>query len=194
VPWARRRSPLNLRVHRAKRIAVLGPIHRPVRLTCRHNMLGAISGFFSPSLTASPCTKPRRFGRLLWLLRERPRSRTARQRMLAVGRELPRDPPTGSCPCIDRRPLNKRTLLLRRPTRFHLAPAAVEFPRKALASNRFSGERFTRRSLVDRIELPFPSRTVGWPVYHSTVHRESESSVDITADAVPEPNRFSPVT
>ena len=47
----------------------------------------------------------------------------------------------------------------------------------------------------DHIELPFPSRTVGWLIYHSTVHRfESESSVDITADAVPEPNRFSPVT
>src|SRR6516225_6991794 len=27
-------------------------------------------------------------------------------------------------------------------------PAAVEFPRKALAPNRFSGERFTRRSSV----------------------------------------------
>jgi hypothetical protein len=45
------------------------------------------------------------------------------------------------------------------------------------------------------IELPFPSRTVEWFIYHSTVPRfESESSVDITADAVPEPNRFSPVT
>jgi hypothetical protein len=44
------------------------------------------------------------------------------------------------------------------------------------------------------IELPFPSRTVEWLIYHSTVHRfESESSVGITADAVPEPNRFSPV-
>jgi hypothetical protein len=47
----------------------------------------------------------------------------------------------------------------------------------------------------NRIELPFPSRTVEWLIYHSTVPRfESESSVDITADAVPEPNRFSPVT
>jgi hypothetical protein len=47
----------------------------------------------------------------------------------------------------------------------------------------------------DRSELPFPSRTVEWLIYHSTVPRfESESSVDITADAVPEPNRFSPVT
>jgi len=46
----------------------------------------------------------------------------------------------------------------------------------------------------DRVELPFPSRTVEWLIYHSTVHRfESESSVGITADAVPEPNRFSPV-
>jgi len=72
---------------------------------------------------------------------------------------------------------------------------AVEFPRKGLASNRFSGERFTEWSSVDRTELPFPSRTVEWLIYHSTVHRfESESSVDITADAVPEPNRFSPVT
>jgi hypothetical protein len=36
---------------------------------------------------------------------------------------------------------------------------------------------------------------VEWVIYHSTVHRfESESSVDITADAVPELNRFSPVT
>ena len=47
----------------------------------------------------------------------------------------------------------------------------------------------------DSIELPFPSRTVEWVIYHSTVPRfESESSVGITADAVPEPNRFSPVT
>jgi len=46
----------------------------------------------------------------------------------------------------------------------------------------------------DRIELPFPSRTVEWFIYHSTVPRLSESSVGITADAVPEPNRFSPVT
>jgi hypothetical protein len=46
-----------------------------------------------------------------------------------------------------------------------------------------------------RIELPFPSRTVEWLIYRSTVHRfESKSSVDITADAVPELNRFSPVT
>ena len=71
---------------------------------------------------------------------------------------------------------------------------AVEFQRKELASNRFSGERFTQWSSVNRIELPFPSRTVEWFIYHSTVHRESESSVDITADAVPELNRFSPVT
>ena len=71
----------------------------------------------------------------------------------------------------------------------------LEFPRKGLASNRFSGERFTQWSSVNRIELPFPSRTVEWLIYHSTVPRfESESSVDITADAVPEPNRFSPVT
>ena len=47
----------------------------------------------------------------------------------------------------------------------------------------------------DGIELPFPSRTVEWFIYHSTVPRfESESSVGITADAVPEPNRFSPAT
>jgi len=72
---------------------------------------------------------------------------------------------------------------------------AVEFPGKGLASNRFSGERFTLWSSVNRIELPFPSSTVEWLIYHSTVHRfESESSVDITADAVPELNRFSPVT
>ena len=72
---------------------------------------------------------------------------------------------------------------------------AVEFQRKELASNRFSGERFTQWSSVNRIELPFPSRTVEWLIYHSTVPRfESESSVGITADTVPEPNRFSPVT
>jgi len=70
---------------------------------------------------------------------------------------------------------------------------AVEFPRKGLASNRFSGD--PRSGVSVNTELPFPSRTVGWLIYHSTVHRfESESSVDITADAVPEPNRFSPVT
>jgi len=74
-------------------------------------------------------------------------------------------------------------------------PAAVEFPGEGLASNRFSGEKFTRWSSVNRIELPFPSRTVEWLIYRSTVHRfESESSADITADAVPELNRFSPVT
>jgi len=39
---------------------------------------------------------------------------------------------------------------------------AVEFPRKGLASNRFSGERFAEWSSVDRTELPFPSRTVEW--------------------------------
>lgn len=72
---------------------------------------------------------------------------------------------------------------------------AVEFSRKGLASNRFSGERFTRWSSVTASSSPFPSRTVEWLIYHSTVHRfESESSVDITADAVPELNRFSPVT
>jgi hypothetical protein len=72
-------------------------------------------------------------------------------------------------------------------------PVAVEFPRKGLAANQFSGERFTRWSSVTASSFPFPSRTVEWS--HSTVHRfESESSVDITADAVPELNRFSPVT
>ena len=73
---------------------------------------------------------------------------------------------------------------------------AVEFSRKGLASNRFSGERDPRRgSSVTASNSPFPSRTVEWLIYHSTVPRfESESSVDITADAVPEPNRFSPVT
>jgi hypothetical protein len=72
---------------------------------------------------------------------------------------------------------------------------AVELSRKGLASNRFSGERFHAVEFGDRVELPFPSRTVEWLIYHSTVHRfESESSVDITADAVPELNRFSPVT
>jgi len=46
----------------------------------------------------------------------------------------------------------------------------------------------------DSIELPVPepARSSG---SHSTVHRfKSESSADITADAVPELNRFSPVT
>jgi hypothetical protein len=41
-------------------------------------------------------------------------------------------------------------------------PVAVEFPAKTLASNRFSGDRFTQWSSVNRIELPFPSRTVEW--------------------------------
>ena len=76
--------------------------------------------------------------------------------------------------------------------------AVSEFPRKGLASNRFSGERI-QVEFGGGIELPFPSRAVEWLMatrpYHSTVHRfESESSVDITADAVPELNRFSPVT
>src|SRR5690242_10515644 len=74
-------------------------------------------------------------------------------------------------------------------------PVAVEFPRKGLAANQFSGERFTRWSSVTASSFPFPGRTVEWLIYHSTVHcLESESSVDITADAVPELNRFSPVT
>jgi len=69
---------------------------------------------------------------------------------------------------------------------------AVEFPRKVLASNRFSGERHAGE-FGDRIELPVPEPH-GRVVSHSTVHRfGSESSVGITADAVPEPNRFSPV-
>ena len=34
---------------------------------------------------------------------------------------------------------------------------AVEFPRKGLASNRFSGERFTRWSSVTASSFPFPS-------------------------------------
>jgi len=43
-----------------------------------------------------------------------------------------------------------------------------------------------------RAPVPEPHGRVAH--YHSTVHRfESESSVGITADAVPEPNRFSPV-
>jgi hypothetical protein len=47
----------------------------------------------------------------------------------------------------------------------------------------------------DRIELPFPSRTVEWLITtRPCTLFESESSVSITADAVPEPNRFSPVT
>jgi hypothetical protein len=74
------------------------------------------------------------------------------------------------------------------------SPGGSGFPRKGLVSNRFSGERHAVE-FADRIELPFPSRTVEWLIYRSTVHRfESESSVDITADAVPELNRFSPVT
>ena len=73
------------------------------------------------------------------------------------------------------------------------SPGGSGFRRKELASNRFSGERFTRWSA--RIELPFPSRTVGWLITtRPCTALESESSVDITADAVPEPNRFSPVT
>jgi len=75
------------------------------------------------------------------------------------------------------------------------SPGGSGIPRKGLASNRFSGERFTRWSSVTASSSPFPSRTVEWLIYHSTVPRfESESSVDITADAVPELNRFSPVT
>ena len=50
-------------------------------------------------------------------------------------------------------------------------PVAVEFQRKGLASNQFSGERFTRWSSVTASSFPFPSRTVEWLIYHSTVHR-----------------------
>ena len=73
---------------------------------------------------------------------------------------------------------------------------AVEFPRKGLAANQFSGERFTRwSSVIAHRASRSRARTVERVIYHSTVHRlESESSVDITADAVPELNRFSPVT
>ena len=41
-------------------------------------------------------------------------------------------------------------------------PVAVEFPRKGLAANQFSGERFTRWSSVTASSFPFPSRTVEW--------------------------------
>jgi hypothetical protein len=45
---------------------------------------------------------------------------------------------------------------------------------------------------MHRAPVPEPHGRVGH--YHSTVYRlESESSADITADAVPELNRFSPV-
>src|SRR5262249_6242025 len=73
---------------------------------------------------------------------------------------------------------------------------AVEFSRKSLASNQFSGEWFTRWSSVSAHRASrSQARTVERVTSYSTVHRlESESSVDITADAVPELNRFSPVT
>jgi hypothetical protein len=45
----------------------------------------------------------------------------------------------------------------------------------------------------DGIELPFPSRAVEWLITTRPRTAESESSVDITADAVPELNRVSPV-
>jgi hypothetical protein len=48
---------------------------------------------------------------------------------------------------------------------------------------------------VSASSFPFLSSHGRVGHYRSTVHRpESESSADITADAVPELNRFSPVT
>src|SRR5262249_51064334 len=53
--------------------------------------------------------------------------------------------------------------------------------------------RDTQGEFGDRASTPVPEPH-GRVVSHSTVHRfGSESSVGITADAVPEPNRFSPV-
>ena len=73
---------------------------------------------------------------------------------------------------------------------------AVEFQRrKACLESGFSGDSFHALEFGDRIELHVPEPHGRVAHYHSTVHRlESESSVDITADAVPELNRFSPVT
>ena len=69
------------------------------------------------------------------------------------------------------------------------------FPRKGACHESVFWREIHAAGFGDCIELPFPSRTVEWLIYHSTVPRfESESSVDITADAVPELNRFSPVT
>src|SRR5262249_13950411 len=46
------------------------------------------------------------------------------------------------------------------------SPGGSGFPRKGLASNRFPGERHAVE-FADRIELPFPSRTVEWLIYRS---------------------------
>ena len=55
----------------------------------------------------------------------------------------------------------------------------------------FSGDSFHALEFGDRIELHVPEPHGRVAHYHSTVHRlESESSADITADAVPELNRF----
>jgi hypothetical protein len=71
---------------------------------------------------------------------------------------------------------------------------AVEFPRKGLASNRFSDERFTRWSSVTASSSRSrAARSSGSFTTRPCTALESESSVDITADAVPELNRFSPV-
>ena len=75
------------------------------------------------------------------------------------------------------------------------SPVVVELPRKGACLESVFWREIHAVEFGNRIELPFPSRTVEWFIYHSTVPRfESESSVGITADAVPEPNRFSPVT
>src|SRR5262245_17639658 len=64
---------------------------------------------------------------------------------------------------------------------------------KGLPRIGFLAREIHAREFGDRIELPVPEPH-GRVVSHSTVHRfGSESSVGITADAVPEPNRFSPV-
>src|SRR5215831_10177628 len=63
-------------------------------------------------------------------------------------------------------------------------PVAVEFQRKELASNRFSGERFTQWSSVNRIELPFPSRTVEWLIYHSTALASGDQILDCPCEVL----------
>jgi hypothetical protein len=66
---------------------------------------------------------------------------------------------------------------------------------KGLPRIGFLTRDFTRWSSVTRTELPVPEPHGRVAHNRSTVHRfENESSVDITADAVPELNRFSPVT
>ena len=74
------------------------------------------------------------------------------------------------------------------------SPVVVELPRKGACLESVFWRQVHAVEFGEPHRAPVPEPHGRVAHYHSTVHRfESESSVDITADAVPELNRFSPV-